>query len=360
METGTTKRSRINESAISHLPISHSPPLHSPVILVNCNRSPKPNVAVQGIDIAAAIPVTGVPMKATATLLNTSTVAQQRVVELLIDGVRQSSSPELNLPPLGRGKHEFAFTLNRGGLHRGEVRLVGDDGSKYDDRRFFALEVDQGIPVAVVKARRHEIPYLDDAYYLEKALASGRGGSGAIVATTLLAGDLAKEPLEKFKVLFCVNLPALDAQAADRLAAYVAGGGRVVWICGDNVRPDAYNAMNQQAGGRLLPAALLDVRVPSPKGDRDSWHVGFLDKKHPALARLVEPASLYESVLVYKHVRMRRRRPRLDHGAARRRRAAFGAAKRGQGPGADARHERAGELVELAVADDLLAAGHAD
>ncbi len=275
-----------------------------PIVLVNCNRSPKPNVAVQGLDIAAAIPVTGLPMKATATLLNTSTVAQQRVVELLIDGVRQSASPELNLPPLGGVKHEFAFTLNRGGLHRGEVHLVGDDGSKYDDRRFFALEVDQGIPVAVVKARRHEIPYLDDAYYLEKALGAGRGGGGAIVATTLLADDLAKQPLEKFKVLFCVNLPALDAQTAERLAAYVAGGGRVLWICGDNVQPDAYNAMNQQAGGQLLPTALLDVRVPSPKGDRDSWRIGFLDKKHPALARLVEPASLYSSVLVYKHVRM--------------------------------------------------------
>ncbi|MFZ1932910.1 MAG: BatA and WFA domain-containing protein [Thermoguttaceae bacterium] len=290
------------------LPLSPSPRLplsgpSPPVVLVNCNRSPKPNVAVQEVEIAAAIPVTGLPMKATATLLNTSTVAQQRVVELLIDGVRQAASPELNLPPLGQVKHEFAFTLNHGGLHRGEVQLVGDDGSKYDDRRFFALQVDQGIPVAVVKARRHEIPYLDDAYYLEKALVSG-GGSGAIVATTLLANELTKQPLEKFKVLFCVNLPALDAQAADRLAAYVAGGGRVVWLCGDNVRPDAYNAMNQQAGGQLLPTALAEVRTPSPKGDRDSWHVGFLDKKHPALTRLVEPASLYESVLVYKHVRM--------------------------------------------------------
>jgi hypothetical protein len=275
-----------------------------PIVLVNCNRAPKPNVAVQGIDIAAAIPVTGLPMKATATLLNTSTVAQQRVVELLIDGVRQSASPELNLPPLGRVKHEFAFTLNRGGLHRGEVRLVGDDGSKYDDRRFFAIEADQGIPVAVVKARRHEIPYLDDAYYLEKALGAGRGSGGAIVAATLLADELTKQSLEKFKVLFCVNLPALDAQTADRLASYVVGGGRVVWICGDNVRPEAYNAMNQQAGGQLLPTALAEVRVPSPKGDRDSWRIGFLDKKHAALARLVEPASLYSSVLVYKHVRM--------------------------------------------------------
>ncbi len=149
-----------------------------PVILVDCDRAPKPNVAVQAVDIEAAIPMAGLPMKATVTLLNTSSVAQQRVVELLIDGVSQASSPELNLPPLGRVKHEFTFTVKQGGLHRGEVRLVGEDGSKYDDRRFFTVEVDQDIPVAVVKARRHEIPYLDDAYYLERALRPGRAERG--------------------------------------------------------------------------------------------------------------------------------------------------------------------------------------
>ena len=63
------------------------------------------------------------------------------------------------------------------------------------------------------------------------------------------------EPLEKYKVIFCVNLPALNADAAERLRAYVAGGGNVVWICGDNVNPEAYNQMNQQAHGQLLPAA---------------------------------------------------------------------------------------------------------
>ena len=274
------------------------------VIVVDCKRSPKPNAAVQGVDVEAAIPLVGLPIKATVSLLNTSTVDQQRLVELVIDGVKESSSPELNLPALGRVKHDFTFMLKRGGLHRGEVRLVGDDGSKYDDRRFFTIEVDQGVPVAVVKSRRHEIPHLDDAYYLEKALASGRAGGGAIVATTLLPSDLATESLEKYKVVFFVNLPALNADVAKRLAAYVAGGGRVVWIAGDNVRPEAYNQMNEQAGGQLLPTPLVDVRTPGPQDGRDSWHISFLDKKHPALSRLVEPASLYESVLVYQHVRM--------------------------------------------------------
>ena len=33
--------------------------------------------------------------------------------------------------------------------------------------------------MAVVKAKRHEIPYLDDAFYLENALSAGKSGGGA-------------------------------------------------------------------------------------------------------------------------------------------------------------------------------------
>ena len=156
---------------------------------------------------------------------------------------------------------------------------------------------------AIVHAQRHEIPYLDDAYYLQQALASGRGGS-AIQTTVLVADDLLSEPLEKYKLIYCVNLPAPNAAAAERLRAYLAGGGNVVWICGDNVQPEAYNLMNQQARGQLLPAPLVDVRTPGAKNSRDSWHVSFLDKTYKPLGRLIEPPALYESVLVYKHVRI--------------------------------------------------------
>ena len=280
-----------------------NPPTPIPVVIVDCNRQPKPNVALVGVDVEAAMPVAGLPVKATVTLLNASTVPQQPRVELLIDGNKESSSPEVKLPPQGRAKHEFTFTCQRGGLHRGEVRLVGEDGSKYDDRRFFAVEIDQGIPVAIVRAARQEIAYLDDTYYLERALAPG--GGGAAIQTTMLApGNLMSESLDKYKVIYCVNLPAPNADAAERLRAYVARGGCVVWVCGDNVDADAYNQMNQQAHGQLLPAALAGIRTPGPKDKRDSWHINFLDKTYPALSHLVEPAVLYESVLVYKHVRM--------------------------------------------------------
>ena len=287
---------------------SHSrhpqPPSPIPIIIVDCNRTPKPNVAVQGVDVDAAVPIAGLPVKATVTLLNTSTVPRQPRVELLIDGAKEASSPELSVPPEGRAKHDFQFTFRSGGLHRGEVRLVGEDGSKYDDRRFFAMEVDQSIPVAIVRAQRHEIPYLDDAYYLEQALSPGPSGGWAVQTTALVAADLMSEPLEKYKVIFCVNLPALNSDAAERLRAYVAQGGNVMWLCGDNVNPEAYNQMNE-AGQRSIAAGAVGRRpAPGPQDNRDSWHISFLDKKYPAFRHLVEPAALYESVLVYKHVRM--------------------------------------------------------
>ena len=69
-------------------------------------------------------------VKIAATLLNVSTVSQVRLIELLIDGAKAAGSPELALPPGGRVRHEFQFIFDRPGLHRGEVRLVGEDGSK--------------------------------------------------------------------------------------------------------------------------------------------------------------------------------------------------------------------------------------
>ena len=280
-----------------------------PLIFVDCDRAPEPNVAVVDLDLQAAVPITGVPVTVTAELFNAAPVARQPRLELYVDSTKEASSPELSLPAGGRATHAFQFTFQSGGPHRGEVRLVGDDGSKLDDRRFFTLEVNQGIPVAVVKPRRHEIPYLDDSFYVEQALAPGKSGGWAIRTTSLTPEGLLTERLSSYTVVYCVNLPALDAGAAERLRTYVEGGGNVVWICGDNVRPEAYNRMNDDAQRQLLPAPLLEVREPQPGEDRDSWHVGFLDKEHRALAHLVEPASLYQSVLVYKHAR-------IDAGAA--------------------------------------------
>ncbi len=275
-----------------------------PIVIVDCNRAPKPNVALTDVQVNAMVPIAGQPIIAAVELLNTSSVAQQRHVALFVDGQEKYTSPALNIPPGERIKHEITFTFERGGLHRGEVHLTGKDGSAMDDRRFFTMEVDQGIPVAIVKQQQHEIPYLEDTFYLQRALAPGKSGGWAIRTDSLTAAELANATLAEYKVVFCVNLTALPQSTAGRLRDYVAGGGNVVWICGDNVQPQAYQEMNESVGGQLLPAGLLDAHVPDPALGRDSWNIGFLDPQHPALAPLLEPASLYRDVLIYKHIRL--------------------------------------------------------
>lgn len=275
-----------------------------PIIFVDCHRAPKPNVAVTAVTLEAAVPVAGLPVKATVELVNSHGKSNTKHVDLYIDGVKEATSPALTVPGESRVTHDFVFRFRSGGFHRGEVRLVGEDGNPRDDRRWFSMEVDQGIPVRIVKNRTNEIPFLEDTFYLERALGAGKPGSSALKISLLTASQLPNEPLSNDKVIFLVNLPAPDDATAARLRSFVEQGGNLFWICGDDVKPEDYNAANERAEGRLLPVPLVDVREPKPGDDRDSWSIGFLDKKHRALSQLTEPAALYEKVLVYKHVRM--------------------------------------------------------
>ena len=112
----------------------------APVVIVNVNREPAPNVALQTVSLSSPAPVAGVPFQATVEVLNSSTVPQQKHLELQIDGAREAVSPDLSLPPGGTLKYDFRFTLEREGVHRGEVRLVEDDGSALDNRLLFRGE----------------------------------------------------------------------------------------------------------------------------------------------------------------------------------------------------------------------------
>ncbi|MGC8641827.1 MAG: vWA domain-containing protein [Isosphaeraceae bacterium] len=278
-------------------------PGEAPVILVNVDREPVPNVALQTVTVNCPAPVAGAPFQATVEVLNTAIIPQQKHLELQIDGAREAVSPILSLAAGGTAKYDFRFTLDREGVHRGEVKLVEDDGSPLDNHLYFAVTVDQQIPLAIVKARRDEVPQADDSFYLERALAPGGSVGGAFRITTLTAEMLAASDISGQTVVFCVNLPALPPQATEKVLGYARSGGHIVWVCGQNVEPLAYNAMNALGQGQLLPAPLEELRQPLP-GGVDSWHLGFLDKDSLALAPLTEPASLYQSVLIYKHFPM--------------------------------------------------------
>ena len=274
-----------------------------PLVLVDVHRGLLPNVALRRLSLQAAGPVAGVPVRLTVELSGDTAAVQKRHLQLSLDGRPLEISPTLTLPPGGKQEHVFQFTLAEPGMHRGEVQLLGNDACPRDDRLYFAITLDPQVPVAIVHPRDHEIPYLDDAFYLERALVPVADGSWPVRVTKLLPAGLAAETLPHYAAVFCVNLPPLEPPAVEQLGDYVRGGGHLVWICGPNVDPVLYSRMQESAHRELLPVRLAALREPSP--DRpDGWHVGWVDRQHQVLAPFAEPVSTYQSVLVYRHVQM--------------------------------------------------------
>jgi hypothetical protein len=270
-----------------------------PVILVDVHREPLPNVAVVDVSLHSAGPVAGLPIQATVRLQGDLTLEQQRHVELLIDEELIETSPTIALSAGATAEQSFNFAIDQPGLHSGTVRLVGDDSCTTDDQRSFAISVTRNIPVAVVKQAEREIAYLEDSYYLERALNPVDDDDWAIQTDRLSPSTLATSSLQKYAVVFCVNLRALDSAVAARLHEYVLAGGHVVWICGDNVEVNPYNTMNQSSGGELLPAPITELHE-TDAAESDGWSVGWIDTAHPALSAFAQPQSLYQSVLVSK------------------------------------------------------------
>lgn len=276
--------------------------LDIPIILLNCNQSPKPNAGLVRLDMKNVLPIAQVPIPMTVYLKNEASIEQTRRLEVYVDGVKQYGSPDIKLDPEGQAGHPFLIVFDRGGLHKGEVRLVGNDGNPTDDKLFFAMEVDQGIPVAVIKPMSHEIPLLEETYYIERALQTGAGGVSPVRLTTFSKEDLLTEPLQNYAAVIAVNLPAPAPEAAERLVQYVERGGNLIWTAGENVYTDEYNALDAQFEHKLLPAPLQPVETPSLESGKDAWNIDWLDGSHPALSNLLSPRDLYTRVLVVKRI----------------------------------------------------------
>ena len=278
-----------------------------PVVVVDCRaETVAPNVAISDVQTATIVPIARLPFFVTAELFNTSSTPAQRRVELYLNGALIETSPAIEIPPGKRAKYSFTVQVDKSGEYRGKVRLSGSDASKLDDERYFAVSIDREISVAIVQTKPHEIARLDDTFYLMKALGVSRkeadAGSLGIHATWLEAADLTDKPLDAYRAVFCVNLPAVEEVAARRLNEYAAKGGNLVWIAGNQVDPEVYNRMNQAVGGRLLPGTVTASHDAAQDPDRDSWHLSQMNPDVSATANFAKKPAQFQSVLVYRYL----------------------------------------------------------
>ncbi len=280
-----------------------------PVLVVDVRKSEVPNGAIGEVRVTQSAAVAKVPMEVTVQVVNHSAVRQAKHLELHIDGVRQATSPVIELEPGHSAHHVFTVTIDRPGIHRGTIRLLDEDALKLDDRHHFAILLRDRLRVAVVESRHHAVPFLDAAFYLKEAL-HVVSDEWALELDAWTVDELSGRSLADYDVIFCVDLPADRLGDVASLEQYVRQGGHLFWVAGEEVVTEAYNAMNRRAGGALLPLELGERRKIQGDGaespcSQEVPHIGWLDEEYEALRPLANPASLYQSVFVRTFISVR-------------------------------------------------------
>jgi hypothetical protein len=161
--------------------------------------------------------------------------------------------------------------------------------------------------VLLVKEAAHPISFLDDTFFLARALNpfAGQGAAsptGINVEEALLA-EVDAERLRRFPVTFLVNVGNLSTDQAKVLRDYVAAGNALIIFLGERVQADGANQLlGETPSGEpsLLPAVL-----GAPRGNAESQATFFAlessPEEHPLFSPFrSSPVEFFSQVHVYR------------------------------------------------------------
>ncbi|HUE71976.1 MAG TPA: VWA domain-containing protein [Pirellulaceae bacterium] len=174
------------------------------------------------------------------------------------------------------------------GTHQGVVRLLGEDGLALDDVRYFAVEVQPDWPIAVFAPAG--VPTDDQV----RALASNP--KARFRCDVLPQAELANKTLEDYRAVCLLDPQPLPAEAWDKLAAYVEGGGGLALALGFNAQPP--NSFQDEAAQVVLGGKL--TRQTRSAGD---LYLSPTSYDHPLLAefRSIEANVPWDRYPVFYH-----------------------------------------------------------
>ena len=267
-----------------------------PLIVVDVGRSDFQNAAVVGFDLVNKVPVAGMPVQVDVQVQNNGDQPLDRYVKLFLNNHELKTSDKVSLGPGQNRTVTFQFHLATAGIQFGRVQIAEDDSLPEDNRCFFAMNVEDKIPVCVCKQGVAAAPLLDDGFFLRQVFEV----SGAARVTQLTAPQLITEDLRRFVAVFCANLAEPNAAQLDALRRYVHAGGNLVWFPGERTRMHPAGAA---ATDDLMPARLV-ASVGDAVGREKAWPVQQIDADDPVFTDFQTPASLYQSILAYRYVRL--------------------------------------------------------
>lgn len=189
---------------------------------------------------------------------------------------------------------QFRPRLQQLGTYHGWIQILGQDGLRADDTRYFTVEVTDAWPILVVAGPGAQSLFLTEALAPEEFRKAGRA---RFHCTVIEGKQLASQPLDDFAAVCLLDPTPLTPATWRTLEDYVQrGGGLAVWL-GHNARPA--KELNDQAPQALLPGKL----VRQWKAGQRDFYVALDNTDHPVLRgfRAVETAIPWRQFPVTRH-----------------------------------------------------------
>lgn len=150
-----------------------------------------------------------------------------------------------------------------------------------DDARYFAARVVPGVPTLIVDGDPSATYGRSESFFLSRALAPPGDFSSGVNVTVATDVEFDSLRLEPFQVIYLCNLYHVTEERTKALEQWVAAGGGLVVMVGDQIDEQLYNQQLFREGAGLLPARLGSIR-----GDESEERWALLDiedVQHPVL-----------------------------------------------------------------------------
>ncbi|MGE5569688.1 MAG: BatA domain-containing protein [Rhodospirillales bacterium] len=202
------------------------------------------------------------------TVAGFNTPAAKRTVSLFLNG-REVEKREASLAANGRATVEFERLEPAHGANRCEVRIDSADTLPADDRRYFAVERTEPLPVLLV----HSGASRDVLYFRAALEASANSAFRLEEVSAERSGGVAPA---KYAFVALSDLAFLEPSFEDSLKKYVRGGG-AVWV-----------ALGTASASRRTVPLLDNAAVEGRYFARDAERfqtVSYADAAHPSIRR---------------------------------------------------------------------------
>lgn len=242
------------------------------------------NLAVTALETEAGVVAVGVPTTVHARVRNFGRSAQQDYpVELYIDGKRRDRR-WVNIDPGAEVDVTFLAEFRQAGQHALEIRLPADSLAT-DNARYRVVDVRRKVPILLISGEVSAGDRVGATEYVGMALAPGwlvgETDEDHLSPVRVNGSSFPAKEIERYPVVFLINVPVLRPSQVAALEHYVAQGGGLMIIPGDRIDVRFYNERLFRDGKGLMPARI------GPAGFRRQQDGCFLSPEtydHPVLS----------------------------------------------------------------------------